>query len=320
MKSLCIAAALAAGAAHAQGVEWKLASGYRAESFQTQNLAQFAQDVEQATGSQLRIQVHPNNSLVKLAGIPQAVQAGKVEAGETIMANLVKDIPIAGADSIPFVVGSYTDALRMWQLQKPLIERHFAQRDLKLLYAVPWPPQGLYAAKPIRAAGDFKGSRMRTYNQGTVRIAELLGAQPVDVPMVEVNKALASGRIDSMITSAVTGVENQVWGQIKHYYEINAWFPKNVVFVSATAFAQLPPALQRQVLSAADAAEARGWVRSQAVMQEATAELKANGVKVERVPAEFENELRRLGERISREWVRSVGNEANAIFVPYYAR
>ena len=29
-------------------------------------------------------------------------------------------------------------------------------------------------------------------------------------------------------------------------------------------------------------------------------------------------ELKRLGERFSREWVQSVGNEANKIFIPYY--
>jgi hypothetical protein len=57
--------------------------------------------VEQATSGQLRIDVHPNNTLFKLNDIRQAVQDGKVQAGETIMTSMVKDIPIAGADAIP---------------------------------------------------------------------------------------------------------------------------------------------------------------------------------------------------------------------------
>ena len=321
MKRLLMAVLCTASlaSAHAQA-QWRLATGYRAESFQTQNLVQFALDVERDTAGQLRIQVHPNNALVKLADIPKAVREGKVEAGETIMTSLARDIPIAGADSIPFVVTTYADAQRMWQLQRPLIEKHFADHGLRLLYSVPWPPQGLYTARSIRSAADFKGTRMRSYNQSTVRIAELLGATPVDVPMTEVNKALAAGLIESMITSAVTGVENQVWGQIRYYYEINAWFPKNVVFVSAKAFDALKPAVQQAVLAAAKNAETRGWSRSQAAMVEATHELRANGMKTERVPADFENELKRLGERFSREWVRTVGNEANAIFIPYYTQ
>jgi TRAP-type transport system periplasmic protein len=102
-----------------------------------------------------------------------------------------------------------------------------------------------------------------------VRIAELLKAQPVDVAMVL--KALAEGRMDNMITSAVTGVENQVLGPI-----------------------------------------------SRAVMVDSTNELRVHGIKIERVSSEFESEIKRFGEKFSREWVRLVGNEANDIFIPYY--
>jgi TRAP-type transport system periplasmic protein len=90
MKRILVAALLAAGAAHAQ-TQWKLATGYRVETFHTQNLLQFAREVRDATGDQLKIEVHPDNALVKLGDIRQAVQDGKVQAGETIMAALVKE-------------------------------------------------------------------------------------------------------------------------------------------------------------------------------------------------------------------------------------
>lgn len=322
MKKFWMAAVCAVSLAHVPTLlaqtTWKLATGYRAESFHTQNIMQFSRDVEQATRGQLVVEVHPNNTIAKLNDISQAVQQGKAEAGETIMTSMVKEIPIAGADSIPFVVGSYGDAQRLWKLQRPGIEKHFAQRGLKLLYAVPWPPQGLHSGKSIRGLADFKGTQMRTYNATTQRIAEMLGAKPVDVAMVDVGKALAEGRMDNMITSALTGVENKVWGPIKYYYEINAWFPKNVVFVSSKAFDALAPQTRSQVLAAAAAAETRGWAASQALAVGATEELRANGVRIERIPADLEQEIKRMGERFSREWVRSVGNEANAIFVPYY--
>jgi TRAP-type C4-dicarboxylate transport system substrate-binding protein len=322
MKKLLIAALCAVSLGHASTVmaqtTWKLATGYRAESFHTQNIMQFSRDIEQATAGQLKIEVHPNNTLAKLSEISQAVQQGKAEAGETIMTSMVKDIPIAGADSIPFVVGSYKDAERMWKLQRPGIEKHFSQRGLKLLYAVPWPPQGLHSGKPVRALADFKGTQMRTYNSTTLRIAEMLGAKPVDVAMVDVGKALAEGRMDNMITSALTGVENKVWGPIKYYYEINAWFPKNVVFVSSKAFESLKPATRNLIMKAAADAETRGWQASQALASSATEELRQNGIRIERIPADLEVEIKRMGEKFSREWVRSVGNEANDIFVPYY--
>lgn len=309
----------AACAAQAQTpTTWKLATGYRAESFHTQNLEAFARDVAAATQGQLKIEVAANNTLVKLPEIPAAVASGKVEAGEAIMSGMGREMPLTGADGVPFVVGSYEAVERMWTLQRPGIEREFAQKGLKPLYAVPWPPQGLYTNRPIREAGDLKGMKMRTYNPTTVRIAQMLGATPVDVPMTQVGQALAEGRMDAMITSAVTGVENKVWGGLKHYYELNAWFPKNIVFVNAKAFASLPPATRQAVLASAAAAEARGFALSRAAAVTATDDLRKNGIKVDAVPFELGRDLKRMGEKFSREWVASVGNAANEVFIPFY--
>jgi len=302
------------------GASWRLATGYRAESFHTLNIAALASAVDAATGGELRIAVHPNNGLVKLAEIRAAVEAGQVEAGETIITSLVREIPIAGADAVPFITGSYADAQRLWRFQRPLLERHLAARGLQVLYAVPWPPQGLYSARPVTSAADLRGSRMRTYNATTARIAELLGAQGVDVAMVEVGRALAEGRIDSMITSAVTGVENKVWSHVKHYYEINAWFPKNLVFANAAALAALPPRARTVLLEASATAEQRGWAASAAAATQSLEELRRNAMKVERTPPELGREIKRLGERFSVEWIRQVGAEANEIFIPYFTQ
>ena len=312
-------AALALPSARA-GTAWRLATGYRSESFHTINLAAMAAEIDTRTHGELRLTIHPNNTLVKLADMRAAVQDGKVQAGETIMSSLVGDMPIAGADSVPFITASYADARRLWRCQRPLIERHFAARGLVVLYAVAWPPQGLYATKPVTDIADLAGRRMRTYNPTTARIAALIGATPVDVPMVEVGKALAEGRIDSMITSAVTGVENQVWSQLRYYYEINAWFPKNIVFANAAATTALSPSARDALLQAAAAAEARGWGASESAAQASVDELRRNGMKIERVPREVGVALKRFGERLSLEWVRQVGAEANDIFIPYFTQ
>lgn len=305
--------------AHAAATVWRLATGYRAESFHGQNLQALARDVEAATGGAFRIELHANATLAPLAQIEAAVREGRAEAGEVIMTGLVKEVPIAGADAVPFITRHYDDARRLWSHQRPLIEPAFAERGLHVLYAVPWPPQGLYSTRPIAAPQDLRGLRMRTYNATTVRIAELLGATPVDVTMVEVGRAVAEGRIDAMITSAVTGVENRVWDGLKHYYDINAWFPKNIVFARAAALHALPAAQRDALLAAAPAAEARGWAASRTAARESVEELRRHGVKVDLAPPALATQLRRLGERFALEWIRAVGPQANAIFIPYYS-
>lgn len=318
MNLFAIAALCAAGMSHAQ-TAWNLASGYSAESFQTENLQAFARDVLESTNGRLVITVHPGGSMVKQPGIVSAVVERRVEAGETIMSSLVEAVPLAGADSIPFVVKCYEDALRMWSLQRPLIEKAFATQGLQPLYAVPWPPQGQYAKKPLKKLVDLQGSAMRTYNPATERLAEMLGARAVPVPMSGVNAALASGQVDSMITSAVTGVENKVWSSVRHYYPINAWFPKNIVFANLKAFESLKPEDKLLLLEASKRAETRGWLLSRKQEAEATEELRRQGLLVEQLPLEFEQAFKRMGERFSLEWLRAVGPQANQIFIPYYS-
>jgi TRAP-type C4-dicarboxylate transport system substrate-binding protein len=325
MKLVTFAATLlVAGVGFAQnvaaqpGVVWKLATGYRAESFHTQNITAFANDVTRATEGALKIEIYPGNSLVSLDDVRQAVQDGRVDAGETIMTSMVKELSLAGADSVPFVVASYADARRLWVLQRPTMERLLAQRGLKLLYAVPWPPQGLYSKRPIADARDFRSSNMRTYNETTTRIAQFLGATPVNVAMVDVGKALADGRIDSMITSAVTGVENRVWDHVHYYYEINAWYPKNIVMVNLKRFSALSAEARVSVTRAAESAERRGWAASEQAARESVETLRRNGVKIGATPPGLEREIQRIGERFSSEWVKAVGADALEVFIPYF--
>jgi TRAP-type transport system periplasmic protein len=300
--------------------EWRLASGYSDTSFHTQNLREFAQEVERLTEGSLKITVHSNNVLVKLADIRAAVETGRIEAGEVIMTGLVKEIPLAGADSVPFVVNTYADAERLWKLQRPLLEKDVLARGLAIAFSVPWPSQGLYTTRPISKKIDFNGTKMRTYNATTVRIAEMLGATAVDVPMVEVASALSSGRMDSMISSAVTGAENKVWSHLKYFYEINAWTPKNAVLINRKALAMLTPPEQRAISVASANAEQRGWAVSREVATIAVKTLKDNGIRVERVPMSIEREFARLGERFSKEWIRTAGPAAGELFTSYFLR
>lgn len=307
----------AAGPAQA-GAAWRLATGYRADSLHGQNLRQFADELMQASGGTLRLELHPEGRLLPLAQMLPGLVEGKAEMGEAIMTGLVKDLPLAGADSVPFIVRSYDDARRLWRHQRPLIEAQLASRGLRVLLAVPWPPQGLFSQRPIAGAADLAGLSMRTYNSTTVRIAELLKAKAVDVPMIQVGRALAEGRIHAMITSAVTGVENQVWTGLKFYYPINAWFPKNLLMMRSDVHDRLEPAQRHALAQAAIHAEQRGWRLSEQAARESVDTLRSNGMRVEPVTSELAQALRRLGEKLSLEWVRSVGPEANQMFIQYF--
>ena len=197
-----------APAAMAQ-LKWDLPAAYSASNFHSVNLAEFAADVDQASGGKLKINVHANASLFKAPEIKRAVQGGQAQLGEILLANFANEWPIYAADGLPFLADSYDAALKLYQAQKPLMERKLGEQGMTLLFAVPWPPQGIYVKKPIASAADLKGVKWRAYSPATARIAELVGAQPVTVQAAELSQALATGVVESYMSSGSTGVDTK---------------------------------------------------------------------------------------------------------------
>jgi TRAP-type C4-dicarboxylate transport system substrate-binding protein len=62
------------------------------------------------------------------------------------------------------------------------------------------------------------------------------------------------------MTSAATAYDVEVWDRMSYFYDTRAWIPKNVTLMNKAAFEQLEKSMQDAVLSAAEAAEARGWL------------------------------------------------------------
>ena len=128
-----------------------------------------------------------------------------------------------------------------------------------VLFAVPWPPQGIYAKKDLNTVDDMKGLKWRAYNAGTSRIADLVGAQPVTIQAAELPQALATGTVNAFMTSGATGYDSKAWETMSHFYDTQAWLPKNVTFMNKAAFDALDKPTQDAVMKAAAAAETRGW-------------------------------------------------------------
>jgi len=320
ISSCLAAAALAFNAAAQAQTKWDLASAYPAFNFHTRNLAQFADDVRQATNSQVNITLHPGASLFKMPEIKRAVQGSQVQAGEFFLVSFQNEWPIFGADGLPFLTANYDEAFKLYQAQKPLLQAKLDQQGMVLLYAVAWPPQGIYSKTPIASAADFKGSKWRTYSPTTARIGELLGAQPATIQEADLSQALATGVVDTLVTSSATGADNKLYEHLKYYYNVQAWIPKNVIVANKRAFLALDQAAQDAILNAAAQAETRGWAMSQQVDAESIATLKANGMQVQEPSAQLRTDLQKVGETILAEWSKQAGADGKALLDAYRAQ
>src|SRR4051812_29621549 len=256
-----IAVAAAGTGAFAQ-TKWDLPAAYPASNFHTENLVQFANDVDKATGGKLKITVHANAALFKAPEIKRAVQGGQAQIGEILLVNYQNEWQMFGADGIPFLADSYDDSMKLYKAQKPFLDKKLAEQGMMLLYSVAWPPQGIYTKRTLNSAADMKGLKWRAYSPATSRIAELVGAQPVTVQAAELSQALATGVVDSYMSSGSTGYDSKTYEHIKNFYDTQAWLPKNAVIVNKAAFDALDKATQNALLKAGADAEARGWQMS----------------------------------------------------------
>ena len=311
-----LAAALSGAPAAAQ-TKWDLPSAYPATNFHTENLQQFANDAETGSGGKLKIQLHPNASLFKAPEIKRAVQGNQAQAGEILLVNYENEDPLYGLDGIPFLATSYADSFKLYKASKKALGDKLGKQGMMLLYTVPWPPQGIYTKRTLGSAADMKGLKWRAYSPATSKIAELVGAQPVTVQAAEVSQALATGVIDSYMSSGATGYDSKTYEHIKNWYDTQAWLPKNAIIVNRKAFDALDKATQAAVLKAAADAETRGWKLSQEKNAWYVDQLKQKGMSILPPSDQLTADLRKVGNYMLAEWQRKSGDEGKKVIDAY---
>jgi TRAP-type C4-dicarboxylate transport system substrate-binding protein len=93
--------------------------------------------------------VHANAALFKAPEIKRAVQGGQAQAGEILLTAYQNEWQIFGTDGLPFLADSYDESNKLYKAQKPVLEKKLGEQGMALLYAVAWPPQGIYSKKPL---------------------------------------------------------------------------------------------------------------------------------------------------------------------------
>lgn len=315
-----MAAAFALGsAAGAVAETWDMPMAYPDSNFHSQNGKLFADAVNICTGGALEITVHAGGSLFGGGDIKRAVQTGQAPIGERLMSAHANENPLFGVDSIPFLATSFADSEKLWAAAKDKLEAALDAQNLVLLYSVPWPPQGLYFKKEINSVADMKGVKFRAYNAATARVAELTGMLPVQVEAAELTQALATGVAEAFISSGATGYDSKVWEQLTHFYDAQAWLPRNYVFVNKDAWDGLEPQVRNCLRSSAMMAQAAGTARAEQLTGWYAEQLAKNGMVVAPPGDQLTADLGKVGETMTTEWIDAAGDEGAAVIEAYRA-
>jgi TRAP-type C4-dicarboxylate transport system substrate-binding protein len=298
--------------------KWDMALAYGASNFHSANATEFAKNVSEKSGGKLIIVTHPGGSLYKGGEIFRAVRTGQAQIGERFMSALGKEDPLLEVDSQPFLASSYSDAMKLYKASKPEIVKGLDSKGLVFLYAVPWPAQGLYSKNEINSKADLKGLKFRAYNSSLIRLAELTGMAPTKIEAAEISQAFSTGAVESMITSPTTGKNSKIWENgVKYFYDIAAWYPKNMIIVNKDAWNKLDAATQKLVMSEAAKAEKKGWALSKKGNKADKKALADAGMKVGKVNSALNKHFKEVGATMSKEWADRAGSRGQAVLAAY---
>jgi TRAP-type C4-dicarboxylate transport system substrate-binding protein len=311
------AVALALSTASAVAEKWDMPLAYPASNYHSEVAAEFGKAVTEATGGEIEIVTHPNGSLFKGDEIFRAVRTGQAPIGERLISALGNEDPLFEVDSIPFLATSFAEARKLYEASRPAMEKVLEEKGLKFLYAVPWPPQGLYVKKSISSVDDMKGVKFRAYNAATARLAELTGAVPTKIEAAEVPQAFATGTVESMISSGATGYDSKLWEHVDYWYDVQAWLPKNMVIVNLDAWNALDADKQKVLTEKAAEAEERGWAKAEELANWYKEELAKNGMKVEEPSPELAEGFKKIGETMMNEWLEKAGDTGKQVIEKY---
>ncbi|MDP4548391.1 MAG: TRAP transporter substrate-binding protein [Marinobacter sp.] len=320
MKHLA-AVALSVVVANVQAeTKWDMPTPYGDSNFHTVNIREFAEDVSNATDGEMNIVVHSGGSLIKHPEIKNSVRRGLVPIGELIMSRLANEDPLFEVDSVPYLASNYDEAWALWLASRDVLAQRLERQRLKLLFAVPWPPQGIYTSFPVETGKELQGVKMRAYNKSSEQLAELFGAVPTQVEVPDIPTAFGTGRVDAMITSPSTGANTRAWDYLTHFNHAQLWLPKNMVVVNAKAFRRLPESVQSAIEAAGVEAEKRGWAASKAETEAKIAIMEENGIVVSEPSETLVPRLQEVGATMEKEWLERAGSDGKAIVEAYRAR
>lgn len=300
----------------AANIKMDLNAMYGATNFHTKGAEQFAALVDEYTKGSVKITVHAGATLVK--GSPlQAVKDGTVAMTDMFIPFTAGGGKVFGISALPFVASSYDDAYKLYQISKPAYDKTAAQWNQKMLYAVSWPPSGLYTKKPMLNKADFGDLKTRTYDKNSADFITMVGGNSVALPWGEVYSALSTGMVNSVVTSSASGKDGKFWEVLSDFTKINYAYPLQAVTINLDYWKSLDKTQQEALLKAATKIEEAQWNASKEEDAVALKMLGDNGIKIKETTPELKKELDAVAKKMLDTYLADADEGIKKIFTEY---
>jgi TRAP-type transport system periplasmic protein len=313
---------LVPGLAAAQAMRWNMANEYPATSIQGQADARFARELRDQSGGRIQI-VHQYDAAsgFRSKDMVEAIGRGAVPIGNTFMGALGPLDPVFLLPSLPFLATTTAQGQALAEVARPAYERALARHNQKLLFLSPWPPAGLWAKEAVTSMEALKGLRVRTPDANGVLAFKAAGAVPVEVSFSDAIPQLKAGQLDAVLSSGDGGAGARLAEVLRHFTAIDYAVTMSMVTVNADTWRALEPELQRAVLTAAAATEARQWEIMKTRVAANYAQFRAAGVGITtELTSDYRKALHDAGQVAVDDWKQKMGPAAAPLLDAYRKR
>ncbi len=293
LATIAVAASVGLGAqAVAQPMSLNLTDPLPDGNFMVTAAKQFADEVAEATGDEIKINVLGGGSLgfkgpdllraVRDGLVPMANMAGVQQNGESV---------IFDVEGLPFLVNNQDELRVLHNHLRPSLDEVAATFNQKFLYYVPTPAQYLYTNVEVDNLDALAGLNTRGGDKSTVDVVTALGMSGIFLPWAELIPGLASGRVAAVVTSSTSAVDGRFWEFLDYVYVFNGTGLSHIVSINLDTWNQISPENQARIEEIAARLEPEFWALSAAEGDNALNILEENGMTVVDYPQSMRDDI-----------------------------
>ncbi|WP_353471570.1 TRAP transporter substrate-binding protein [Salipiger sp. H15] len=302
-------------------IRWDMADEYGAQALSGKASTFFLSELEKKVGDALTITYQGGGALgYKSVDHFDAVQDGAVQAAVTLVTQLGGIDPFFNLSSLPFIASTPEEAFLLWQAAREEYAKIFEDNGMVLLWAMPNPPSGINAPRPITSVDALKDLRIRTYDVNGTETMMNAGAAPLQVAWSDLIPQLSTGGIDAVLTSADGAMQLSLWDYVSDFTEMNYAMGLFMCHVNKDEFDALPEEVQAAMLEIVPACDAYNWEIMRDSIDAAYAKMSENGMKItldDDVPAEVFDFLKAAGAKVKEGWLAETGDRGAAVLAKF---
>lgn len=281
----------------------------------TQGLEEYAKRAKEVTKGKVEITVSAGGALgYKGPELLKVVRDGLVPVSDMLTSGVAGDEPLFNVVTLPFLIQSFDEGKILNDIARPYFDKVAeAKWGQKILYVAPWPAAGIWSKKEVKSVADMKGLKTRTYDKNGGLVIQAVGGTPYPLPFSEVYSSLATGVIDSVLTSTPTAVDAKFWEVLKYYSPQNVTMATDIVTINLKEFNKLDKETQQALVKLGKDIEKEMWEKVAKLDKDQEAISNKNGITTVKPSKEFLNELSKVTKPIREDWLKTAPPEAKQI-------